>query len=156
MKEYEYSFKVKDIKPFIEYCEVNNYKKVAITTQNRVVYENKHNEHIIARITTKIIDGKKSTLLDFKNVGEKHKHLKISNESLPIEINENNSKALYSVLEVLDFYKAANNDRTRYKYEKNGVLFEIDDYTNPKAQVVAIEGNKEAVDAVYETIKKLL
>ena len=156
MKEYEYSFKVKDIKPFIEFCENNNYKKLSITTQNRVVYENKNNEHIIARITTKIIDGKKSTMLDFKNVGEKHRDLKISNESLPIEVNENNSKTLYSVLEVLDFYVAASNDRTRYEYEKNGVLFEIDDYTNPKAQVVAIEGNKEAVDSVYEIIKKLI
>ena len=156
MKEYEYSFKVKDIKPFIEFCENNNYKKLSITTQNRVVYENKNNEHIIARITTKIIDGKKLTMLDFKNVGEKHRDLKISNESLPIEVNENNSKTLYSVLEVLDFYVAASNDRTRYEYEKNGVLFEIDDYTNPKAQVVAIEGNKEAVDSVYEIIKKLI
>ena len=95
-------------------------------------------------------------LLDFKNVGEKHKDLKISNESLPIELNENNSKALYSVLEVLDFYKVASNDRTRYEYEKNGVLFEIDDYTNPKAQVVAIEGHKENVDSVYQIIKKLI
>lgn len=156
MKEYEYSFKVKDIKPFIEFCENNNYKKVSITNQNRVVYENKNNEHIIARITTKIVDGKKSTSLDFKNVGEKHSKLKISNESLPIEINQSNSKALYSILEVLDFYKAASNDRTRYEYEKKGVLFEIDDYTNPKAQVVAIEGDKQEVDAVYEMIKNLI
>ena len=94
--------------------------------------------------------------MDFKNVGEKHKELKISNESLPIEINENNCKALHSILDVLDFYEAASNDRTRYEYEKNGVLFEIDDYTNPKAQVVAIEGDKEAVDAVYEIVKKIL
>lgn len=156
MKEYEYSFKVNDIKPFIEFCENNNYKKVAVTTQNRVVYENKHSENIIARITTKIIDERKSIVLDFKNVGQQHKELKISNESLPIAVTQDNSDALYSILEVLDFYVAANNDRTRYEYEKDGVLFEIDDYTNPKAQVVAIEGDKEKVDKVYEIIKKFL
>ena len=27
---------------FIKFCESNNYKKVAITIQNRVVYENKN------------------------------------------------------------------------------------------------------------------
>ena len=103
-----------------------------------------------------MVDGKTSTVLDFKKVGEKHKELKMSNESLPIEIKQDNKDALLSVLEVLDFYISANNDRTRYEYEKDGVLFEIDDYTNPKAQVVAIEGEKESVDAVYEIIKNLL
>lgn len=42
MEEYEYSFKVSSIKPYIEYCENNNYEKVSEVTQNRVVYENKH------------------------------------------------------------------------------------------------------------------
>ena len=27
MEEYEYSFKVTDLKPYIDYCETNNYEK---------------------------------------------------------------------------------------------------------------------------------
>lgn len=64
--EYEYSFKVSSIKPYIEYCEQNNYEKKSITFQNRIVYENKHSENIIARITTKEKDGKKQHYLIVK------------------------------------------------------------------------------------------
>ena len=52
MKEYEYSFKVKSIEPYIEYCKEHNYEEISITTQNRKVYENKNSDHIIARLTT--------------------------------------------------------------------------------------------------------
>ena len=62
MEEYEYSFKVATIKPYIEYCENNGYEKISEVTQNRIVYENKHSEHIIARITIKIINGKKYSI----------------------------------------------------------------------------------------------
>lgn len=153
MQEYEYSFKVSSIKPYIEYCEQNNYEKKSITFQNRIVYENKYSENIIARITTKDKDGKKTVLFDCKNVGESHKDLKISGESIPMKITRNNKKIIDSILEVLDFYEAANNTRTRYVYEKNGVKFEIDDYVTPKMQVVALEGSKEEVDIVYKELK---
>ena len=49
MEEYEYSFKVDSIKPYIDYCEKNSYKK-SINVQNRIVYENIHNRNIIAVI----------------------------------------------------------------------------------------------------------
>lgn len=52
MKEYEYSFKVKSIEPYINYCKKNGYEEVCIVTQNRIVYENRNSNHIIARVTT--------------------------------------------------------------------------------------------------------
>lgn len=154
MKEYEYSFKVESIEPYIKYVEENDYEKKSVETQNRIVYENKHSKNIISRITTKNKDGKKETTLDFKNVEKKKNNLNDSRESLPIKINKNNRKAIESILDVLDFYEAANNTRTRYVYEKGNVKFEIDDYIVPKMQVVAIEGKKEDVDLVYEDLNK--
>ena len=49
-KEYEYSMKVKDIKPFINYCKKNNYNLINKTTQKRVLYRN--DNKILARVTT--------------------------------------------------------------------------------------------------------
>ena len=156
MEEYEYSFKVSSVKPYIEYCENNNYEKLSEVTQNRKVYENKHSEHIIARVTTKIINGKKETVFDCKNVNKKDRELKVSSESVPIKVTKSNEKSIYSMLEVLDFYEAANNYRIRYVYKKNGVTFEIDDYIEPKMQVIGIEGIKSEVDKVYDELKKLI
>lgn len=156
MEEYEYSFKVSNVKPYIEYCENNNYEKISEVTQNRKVYENKHSDHIIARVTTKTINGKKETVFDCKNVNKKDRDLKVSSESVPIKVTKSNEKSIYSMLEVLDFYEAANNYRTRYVYNKNGITFEIDDYIEPKMQVIGIEGVKSEVDKVYEELKKLI
>lgn len=156
MEEYEYSFKVPSIKPYIEYCENNNYEKVNEVTQNRVVFENKHSKNIIARITTKIDGDKKYTLFDCKNVNKEDRDLKISSESLPIEVTNDNEKSIYSMLEVLDFYEAAKNYRTRYIYKKDGVTFEIDNYIEPKMQVVGIEGKRSEVDKVYNNLKELI
>lgn len=156
MEEYEYSFKVASIKPYIDYCENNRYEKISEVTQNRVVYENKNSEHIIARITTKVINGKKTTTFDCKNVNKKDRALNVSNESIPIKVVKSNQESIYSILEVLDFYEAANNCRTRYVYKKNGVTFEIDDYIKPQMQVVGIEGAKNEVDKVYKELTNLI
>ena len=152
MKEYEYSFKVKSIKPFIGYCKEKGYEKVSEVTQNRIVYENKHTEDIIARITKRIIDGDEKAVFDIKNVGTRNENLKDSTESIPLTITEENTNIIYSMLGVQDFYEVANNYRTRYIYVKNGVKFEIDDYIRPKMQVIGIEGNKDVVDTIYNEI----
>ena len=44
--------------------------------------------------------------------------------------------------------------RKRYVYFKDGVKFEIDNYTQPAMKVAAIEGEKEKVDKVYNEVKK--
>ena len=155
MKEYEYSFKVKSIEPYINYCKDCGYEKIEVVKQNRKVYENKNSDHIIARLTTEEKNGIKETVFDCKNVGEKLKSLNISNESLPMLVSDDNLEIINSLLNVLEFYEAANNFRTRYVYQKGGVKFEIDDYTSPKMQVVAIEGNESEVEDVYKEIMSL-
>ena len=45
--------------------------------------------------------------------------------------------------------------RTRTVYKTVGVKFELDEYSSPySALVVGIEGDKDRVDAVFESIKK--
>ena len=150
MEEYEYSFNVKSIKPYIDYCKINNYTNKLIINENRIVYHNDNLKHVIARITI----SEDKSVLDFKNINKENKDLKISNESIPLEIN--NIDIIKSMLEVLGFYENANNTRTRYVYEKDNVIFEIDDYINPIMQVVAIEGNKDKVDKIYKEIKEII
>lgn len=152
MNEYEYSFKVESIKPYIEYCENNNYEKESDVTQNRIVYENKHTPDIIARITKKIVNGEENNIFDLKNVGKRDENLKDSTESIPLTITQENEEIINSMIAVLDFYEAANNYRTRHVYKKNGVKFEIDDYIKPEMQVVGIEGNNDKVDKIYNEI----
>ena len=47
--------------------------------------------------------------------------------------------------------------RERTIYQKENVTFEIDNYTAPEIMfVVAVEGEKEAVDKTYEIIRKTI
>ena len=154
-KEYEYSFKVDSLDQVIKYLEDNNYKNTSILKQNRKVYENENNKSIIARITTNNIDNKEEVLIDFKNVKENDNNLKVSAESMPIEINNNYDKFL-SILDVLDFELKIELIRTRYIYEKDEVIFELDDYKYPKMCVVAVEGNNIKVDNEYKKIINLI
>ena len=153
MKEYEYSFKVKNIKPFISFCKDNGYKKTYEAIENRIVYENKHNTSMIARITTINNNDGKRIIFDSKNVDSRRKNLKVSRESKPIIIKSIDKKKYISLLEVLDFKEVANNVRKRYVYKKGRVIFEIDRYIKPKMFVVALEGEQKQVEKVYEELK---
>lgn len=149
-KEYEYSVKVKDIEPFINYCKENDYELINKTVQKRILYRN--NNKILARVTT-IEEGKsKNIFLDFKDENETDNVLKISRESGKINVTDNIDfvNAVLSMLE-FDFYKEL--DRIRYVYVKNNVAFEIDEYIKPEMKVVGIEGNKEEVDKVYKILE---
>ena len=54
------------------------------------------------------------------------------------------------------FNKFKTLERKRYVYKKNNAKFEIDEYSAPeKMYVVAIEGEKEEVDSIYEEVNKL-
>ena len=46
--------------------------------------------------------------------------------------------------------------RKRYVYINNNVIFEIDKYTEPVMNVVAIEGNKDEVDNIYNELKVII
>ena len=46
--------------------------------------------------------------------------------------------------------------RKRYVYINNNVIFEIDKYIEPVMNVVAIEGNKDEVDNIYNKLKVII
>ncbi len=153
MKEYEWSFKVKSISPFLEYCRKNGYKEFEPVSQNRVVYHNQNNSHIIARLTTDKVGTQEKTEFDFKNISHKNENLKVSDETIPLKVTKSNLKAIQSILDVLGFYVAADNYRTRYVFKKGSVKFEIDDYSKPtKNCVFAIEGEESAVEKAKKDI----
>ena len=144
--EYEYSFEVKSLDKYIEYCENNNYKKVSQKKEKRIIYRNENKT--IARIT---IEDDKDALLDFKD--------DILNDQVLIERRE--TPKLYiddmnTVLKILEFLKYNKDnvlERERVVYEKGGVSFELDTYSAPrKSYVVAIEGKKEEADKVYKEL----
>lgn len=155
MEEYEYSLKARAVEPFLEYCKKNNYEATPAVRQNRKVYENKFNKHIIARLTTEEIKGEEITFFDSKNVGQENDNLKISSESEPLKINKEDIETIKSILDVMGFYQSADNYRTRYVYHKDGVKFEIDDYTITNMKVVAIEGERSEVEKVYKEVVAL-
>ena len=115
-KEYEYSFKVKNIKDFVQYCIFNKYEKQEEYLQTRTLYKN--GGPIMARITENIYGNKREKIL-----------------------NLTTKKVL---------------KRKRYVFEKNNVRFEIDDYSEPAMNVVAIEGLKENVDDVYNDLREII
>ena len=149
-EEYEYSIKVKDIEPFINYCKENNYELINKTVQKRILYRN--NNKILARVTTIEDVESKNVFLDFKDENESDNILKVSRESGKIDVTDNMNfvKNILSMLE-FDFYKELY--RVRYIYVKNNVKFEIDKYIKPEMKVVGIEGNKEEVDKVYKVLE---
>ena len=152
--EYEYSYKVKNLKPFIDYCEKNNYEFVSENMQVRTLYKNVNKT--MARITKKVNNGIEKTVLDFKDDNLNDEVLNVSRETIPLEVTSDNEEAIFSILDMLDYKKDKVLERTRYVYEKNQVTFELDEYTSPEVMcVVAVEGKKEEVDKVYDDIKDL-
>lgn len=154
MIEYERNFKTDDITPYLAYCEENGYKLVSEAWQNRRVFENRENRKIFSRITTTKVDGELVTEWDFKfkNVDRKDASLKISQESKAMILDEGGIETALSMLETMNFEQIADNIRTRYVYEKDGVTFEIDDYVRPDIKVVALEGDHEKVDEIYREL----
>ena len=153
MIEYEYSIKAESIEPFVEYCKKNGFKLISVANENRMVFENKSNRNLISRITITEMDGKKTILFDFKNKTTGDEAFKVAQESLPLKLQESEIEIAKSMLSVLEFEQTADNLRTRYVYQKEGVEFEIDEYTRPKMNVIGIEGEKEKVDKVYKDLR---
>ena len=155
MKEYEYSFKVSDILPYIKYCKDNGYILKEESSQIRVLYKNINKT--MARITTKKIGNFKKIILDFKDDNKSEEILKVSRETLPLEITDNELDAIYSILDMLEYKKDITLIRDRFVYEKENVKFELDIYSSPeKMYVAAIEGKKEEVDIVYNNLSDVI
>lgn len=152
--EYERSFCVDSIDKYVQYCQKNGFEKVKDVWQNRIVFENQTNSKLIARITKEIIDGKETIVLDCKNVMKKDGDLNQSLESTPLQIFDKDMTAVLSMLQIMGFKEVANNTRQRYVYASEKVCFEIDEYINPKMNVIAIEGDKEQVENIYNELSK--
>ena len=154
MVEYEYSIKVKTVKPFIYFCEEYGYKFVSKTEENRIVFENKANRNIISRITITKDGTEEKCLFDFKNKSIGDATFKIAKESLSLKIRKDDINIIKNMLDVIGFEQSADNLRIRYVYEKNGVKFEIDEYSRPKMNIIGIEGEKNCVDKIYIELKQ--
>ena len=152
MKEYEYSFKVDGLDKYIEYCQTNGYEFLEETNQIRIIYRNTNKT--IARLTTNIKSGAVTKKLDFKDDILSDSVLIERRESLPIEVS--NDEVVESILDFLNFKKDNTLKRIRTVYKKDNVTFELDTYEAPeKTFVVAIEGEKEEVDKVYEEVMNI-
>lgn len=153
-EEYEYSFKVKSIKDFINYCEVNKYKKIDDYKQVRTLYKN--GGKVMARITKNIYSDKSVEILNFKDDNLTSNVLSVSRESEDLLINNKNRKFVKSLLNILDLNDFKILKRHRICYKKRNIKFEIDEYTSPKMKVIAIEGLKEEVDNVYKDLENII
>ena len=152
MKEYEYSFKVNDLDKYIDYCQTNGYELFEETNQLRTIYRNRNKT--IARVTINEKEGLTTKKLDFKDDILSDSVLIERRESLPIEVS--NDEAVESILDFLNFKKDNTLKRVRIVYKKDNVTFELDTYETPeKTFVVAIEGEKEEVDKVYEEVMNI-
>ena len=150
-KEYEYSFKVKDIKEFIQYCVLNEYEKKEEYLQTRILYKN--GGPVMARITENIYNDYVQKVLNFKDDNLNDNILKVSRETKDLVINDDNQEFVDSLID-LTHKKVLK--RKRYVFEKNSVKFEIDEYIEPVMNVVAIEGLQEEVDAVYNELEEII
>lgn len=153
MLENEYSFQVKNLKPYINYCLDNNYELVENSDQTRAIYRN--DNKTIARVTTKEINGITTKYLDFKDDNLSNDILITRRETLPIEITD--EKAVNSILEFLKYKKDNTLIRKRLVYLKDKVKFELDEYSKPtKYYVVALEGSLDKIKPIYKEINELM
>ena len=98
-------------------------------------------------------NGNQKIFFDLKDENDSKDVLKILRESGKIDVT-NNTEFVDSMLGMLNFSFHKELKRKRYVYFKDGVKFEIDNYTQPAMKVAAIEGEKEKVDKVYNELKK--
>lgn len=144
--EYEYSYKVEDLKEYLEYIE-SNYTFEDKYKEKRVIYRNRDT---IARITYK----KDIMTLDFKENKISNDDLIIRKESKSIKFD--NLDNCEDILSFLGYKKDNSMLRYRSIYKGKNIKFEIDEYIEPeKAYVVSFEGDKDICDKVNEYFKPL-
>ena len=152
-KEYEYSFKVKSLVPFFEYCQNNGFTFIDEFQQTRTIYRNANKT--MARIS--INSNSKGIVkeFDFKEDNwVENAVVKELKETLPLKFEDDDG--VLSILEFLNYKKDKTMVRIRHIYEKEDVKFEFDEYQQPEQSlVVAIEGKKDVVDKIYSEVKNL-
>lgn len=149
--EQEYSFKVTDIKPFINYFKNNSFKKTSKTLEQRTLYRKK--DKTLLRLTIKKSGHKIIKEMDFKEDILSNDVYIQRKESLPIVYTDD--EAVNSVINFLGYEKHITLIRTRYIFKKEDLKVEIDDYISPnKMFVVAIEGNVNKTSKIYNELKE--
>ena len=145
--EYEYSYKVSNLKEYIDYIE-KNYTFKSSNKEKRVIYRNDNNTN--ARIT--YINNE--MYLDFKENKLSGDDLIERKESKSIKFD--NLENCEDILHFLGYKKDNSMVRTRTIYEGENIKFEIDEYTEPiEAFVLSFEGEKSICDKVNDDFKEL-
>lgn len=150
--EYEYSFKVKSLEPYIEYCEKNGYVLEKDVKQQGFVFKAPNKTQARIKIETPK-NGTTTKVLDFKDDDSSKTLLKVRRETKVLEFQDN--EAVASILEFLGYEDDGSYIRRRRVFVKNGVIFEMDYYIKSRNKVMAIEGEKEEVDKVFNEIKEI-
>ncbi len=144
--EYEYSYKVNDLKEYLNYLD-SNYKFVEKYKEKRVIYRC---NDLIARVTHK----KNILTLSFKENKITNDDLNIRRESK--EMIFENIDNCENILSFLGFKKDNTLVRYRSIYKGKNITFEIDEYVKPEVcYVVSFEGEKKTCDKVNLLLKDL-
>lgn len=138
--EYEYSYKVSLLDPYIDIIKKEN-KFISRNKEIITIYRKKG---YIARIS--IINDE--IYLDFKEDKLLKSDLIERKESKKVKIDS--LENCESILNILDFKKSNILKRYRTIYESNNIKFEIDEYIEPeKSYVFSFEGNKNICDLYH-------
>ena len=146
--EYEYCYKVSDLKEYLEYIK-KNYEFKESYKEKRVIYRNREN-NTIARITYK----NDLMFLDFKENKISKDDLIERKESKTIKFD--NIENCEDILNFLNYKKDNTIIRNRSIYQGDKIKFEIDEYLEPeKTFVLSFEGDKNTCDFVNKELEKL-
>ena len=110
----------------------------------------------MARITKNTYKDSISEILNLKDDNISDSILRISRESKDLIITDDNREFVDSLINILDLNDKKELIRKRIVYKKKNVTFEIDNYSKPIMKVIAIEGNKDEVDKVYNHLKEII
>ena len=113
--EYEYSFKVKSLEPYIDYCTKNGYSLISDTTQKGKEFVANNTVARIKISTNK--NGETKKVLDFKDTDNSKNILKVRRETLALEFE--NEDAVASILDFLGYAPDGEYDRRRHS-DNNG------------------------------------
>ena len=144
--EYEYCYKVDDLKDYLSYIE-NNYKFQEKYREERIIYRNKDK---IARISSR--NGE--IFLSFKENKISDSDLTVRKESMEIKVDS--LKKCEDILKFLDYKKDNVITRIRSIFIGANVKFEVDEYIKPeKSFILSFEGSKRVCDALNKKFVKL-
>ena len=144
--EYEYCYKVDDLKDYLDYIK-DKYEFKEKYQEKRIIYRNNDK---IARITYK----DNEMYLDFKENKISNSDLIIRRESKKIKFDDLDS--CEDILAFLNYEKDNTITRIRSIFTGEDIKFEIDEYIEPeKSYVLSFEGKKEVCDAQNKEFSKL-